>query len=327
MPRIIRHALYDKVSRLRELRQFCGDFELATGLRLSFVDDHGEHPAGRSGMPPLCRAVQSSQAGHRLCRLARSRLLAAAKHKPACVTCDAGLVETAVPVRVSGIVVGYLQIAGIASRDRHGRSETRRIERLLREAGVPGSRAVVERGRAATRVVSPPSLAAHLRILDMAARQVAMKMTAHLAAPTASLPRLVDRACKSIRRRALAEDLHLGDVARECGVSNSHLSRVFHHTTGLTFREYIARCRAEQAQQLLLTGNRPITQIAFDSGFRSLSQFNRVFKRVYGRSPRQTRDDPASTAPSAAWRGDTAQQGEMGRKPTKIQANHAIANV
>ena len=38
-----------------------------------------------------------------------------------------------------------------------------------------------------------------------------------------------------------------------------------------------------------MTTNEPITQIAYDCGFGSQSTFNRVFKELFGMSPRQLR--------------------------------------
>jgi AraC-like DNA-binding protein len=99
------------------------------------------------------------------------------------------------------------------------------------------------------------------------------------------------RPVKAIRKRALMLNLNLLSVARECGVSPSHLSRVFHHATGLTFREYMARFRVEHVRSMLHGTNRAISEIALDSGFQSLSQFNRVFRQVYGKSPRLVRTE------------------------------------
>lgn len=292
MPKIIRHALYHKVSQMKDLRQFRDDFQLTTGLKLEFVDDLGRSPS--IAIPPssLCAMLANCDAGRRMCQRTRSQLLASAKDHPACVACDAGLHEVAVPVRISGIVVGYLMFAGVASSD-YCERDLHRIEHLLNKAGIPSEMLKMldlKKRLSETQSGTPATLQAYLRILGIVAQQLALRMTAHLTHPSNSLPRLVGQACRVIQRRALAEDLHLEDVAHECGVSASHLSRVFHHAAGLTFREYIARWRAEHAQQLLLEGDLPVTQIAFESGFQSLSQFNRVFRAAYGKSPRQLRD-------------------------------------
>lgn len=287
MPKIIRRALYQKVAQIDDLRQFRDDFALATGLTVDFVDELDQCPQGLTPMSPLCQVIQGSESGRQFCGRTQQQLLAAAADQPACLTCDAGLHEAAVPVRVGGVVVGYLRFHGIASRQPDA-AGLHRIVHLLRKADVHAEEAQLRAGFGRTPTVSPPLLQAYLRLLGMAAQQLAQRMTAYLVNPAASMPRVVEQACRAVRRRALAENIRLPDIARECGVSPSHLSRVFHHATGLTFREYVARWRAEHALNLL-DGRESITRIAFDAGFQSLSQFNRVFRAVHGKSPRQVR--------------------------------------
>jgi AraC-like DNA-binding protein len=52
----------------------------------------------------------------------------------------------------------------------------------------------------------------------------------------------------------------------------------------------VARVRLEDARNRLLNPNLRISEIAYDVGFQSLTQFNRTFKRVLGQSPSEFRD-------------------------------------
>jgi AraC-like DNA-binding protein len=49
---------------------------------------------------------------------------------------------------------------------------------------------------------------------------------------------------------------------------------------------------AWKTRSRLLNPNRRISEIAYDVGFQSLTQFNRTFKRVFGQSPRDFRAHP-----------------------------------
>jgi AraC-like DNA-binding protein len=82
-----------------------------------------------------------------------------------------------------------------------------------------------------------------------------------------------------------AEELSLSKLAKAVNISSNHLSEKFKQVTGVNFVEYVARARFEKARHLLLDSNRRISEIAFAVGFQSLSQFNRVFKKLSGKSP------------------------------------------
>ena len=86
-----------------------------------------------------------------------------------------------------------------------------------------------------------------------------------------------------------AEKVSLSAVAAAVGASVFHFCKVFHKSTGLTFTDFLARVRAETARAQLLNPNRRISEIAYDVGFQSLTQFNRTFRRIYGQSPSQFR--------------------------------------
>lgn len=85
------------------------------------------------------------------------------------------------------------------------------------------------------------------------------------------------------------EELSLGKVARAANTSANYFSEKFKEATGTTFVEYVARTRFEKAATLLREGDLRVSEIAFATGFQSLSQFNRVFKKFSGKSPTEYR--------------------------------------
>ena len=86
-----------------------------------------------------------------------------------------------------------------------------------------------------------------------------------------------------------AEKLSLTKVAKAANISRNHLSEKFKQVTGTNFVEYVARARFERACELLRDVDLRISEIAFAVGFQSLSQFNRVFKKLEGKSPTEYR--------------------------------------
>jgi AraC-like DNA-binding protein len=86
-----------------------------------------------------------------------------------------------------------------------------------------------------------------------------------------------------------AEKVSLTHVADLLGMSATHLSEKFKEVTGMNFVEYVAQARFEKATTLLRNFDLRISEIAFAVGFQSLSQFNRVFKKLAGKSPTEYR--------------------------------------
>ena len=76
-------------------------------------------------------------------------------------------------------------------------------------------------------------------------------------------------------------------VARAVGLSEGHFCRRFRRATGLTLVEYVARARVNDAQHRLADPLRRITEVALDTGFGSLDQFERAFRRFTGQTPTQ----------------------------------------
>ena len=87
------------------------------------------------------------------------------------------------------------------------------------------------------------------------------------------------------------EELSLSKVAKAANISRNHLSERFKQVTGTNFVDYIARTRFEKACELLRDVDLRITEIAFAVGFQSLSQFNRVFRKLSGQSPTEFRSE------------------------------------
>ena len=89
--------------------------------------------------------------------------------------------------------------------------------------------------------------------------------------------------------RHFAEDLTLEDVAAVAGFSKFHFSRTFKQLSGTNFYEYLCHRRIKSSENLLMQPGLSISQIALQSGFSSVSTFNRTFKKMKGCTPTQYR--------------------------------------
>ena len=78
-------------------------------------------------------------------------------------------------------------------------------------------------------------------------------------------------------------------LARVSGVSEAHFSRSFKQAFGLPPHRYLLTRRVERAKALLRETDLPVTDIAFQAGWRSLGTFGRTFRDVTGESPSAVR--------------------------------------
>ncbi len=288
MPRIIRRALYQKLRELPELLEFQRDFELLSGMKLAFLNELGLGDDLLRDQLPLCAEMNASEAGRAMCARSRHALLANTGDHSSCMLCDAGLSEAAIPLNISGIKAGYFMFGGTTPQPPNQQT-IQKARHLLKKNGIPIDDLDLETWLSQTPVMPSVTLDAYKRIVHLAAKQIALKVTDQLVDPEVAMPPSVIKACGYIRSRALVDDINLAEVARHCCVSEGHLSRIFHHATGLTFREYLNQVRVERAKSLLLNSGKSVTEIAYESGFQSLSQFHRVFRKVYSSSPGEMR--------------------------------------
>ena len=85
----------------------------------------------------------------------------------------------------------------------------------------------------------------------------------------------------------LSTDLSLFDIAQQIGISQSHFSRLFKQSTGLSPWQYVIQRRVELAKQLLKKEELTIEKVSDRLGFASHSQFTIFFGKYTGISPKK----------------------------------------
>ena len=85
------------------------------------------------------------------------------------------------------------------------------------------------------------------------------------------------------------EPIDLRTIAGIANLAPHYFSELFHTQVGKTFQDYLVALRISLAGKLLRSTRMPVTEICFQSGMGSISQFDRAFKRQFGCSPRTYR--------------------------------------
>ena len=82
----------------------------------------------------------------------------------------------------------------------------------------------------------------------------------------------------------------LGSLSREAGLSRYHFLRTFERLVGVTPHQYLLRARLRDVAVRLVHESASVLDVALDSGFGDVSNFNRAFRREFGVSPREYRE-------------------------------------
>jgi len=77
----------------------------------------------------------------------------------------------------------------------------------------------------------------------------------------------------------------LSEAAAAVGVDYAYISKLFKKSIGVSYNQYVNYLRIQESKKLLMSTDKPITEIAFACGFFSLRVFNRKFSEVTGTTP------------------------------------------
>jgi AraC-like DNA-binding protein len=85
------------------------------------------------------------------------------------------------------------------------------------------------------------------------------------------------------------EPLTLKEISKSVNMSPSYLEQLFKMLNGFSVWDYVVSKRIEAAKKQLASTNLRILDVSLQSGFNSLTYFNRIFKRSLGMSPKEYR--------------------------------------
>ncbi|MGB0744399.1 MAG: PocR ligand-binding domain-containing protein [Opitutales bacterium] len=289
--------IVEKLSDSQLFKDYQRAFREATGLPLAIrpakAYKKALHRAGEEN--PFCSLLGQTNEGCANCLKMQKSLEEKAGLEPESLHCFAGLCDSAVPIRVGDELIAFLQTGQILLHQPNREEFTRTTKQLL-SWGAEVNLKALEEAYFQTKVFDPEQYDAMLRLLATFAEHLATisnsiepEVAEH---PSTKLragdPPLVGNAKRYIQDR-FQEKISLDEAARAVNASTRHFCKVFKEATGLTFTDYLTRVRVEKAKNLLQNPHLRVSEIAFETGFDSISQFNRSFKRITGLAPTQFR--------------------------------------
>jgi len=260
-------------------------FNQATSLPLAFRPHEIWQQAlhGKKHENPFCALMAKSSRSCAACLQVQQELVEGEPGESASAMCFAGLCDTAVPVNVGNSIVGFLQTGQVALRKPTEAGFTKVAQQLL-TWGVKVDLNELQDAYFHSKVLPKQQYEAMVRLLEIFAKHLSVMANQILVEQQNAEPPMITKA-KSYMGEHQAESISLEQIAKTLNVSTFYFCKMFKKATGLTFTDYLARTRVERAKNLLLNPNVRVSEVAYDCGFISLTHFNRVFKKVVGKSP------------------------------------------
>jgi AraC-like DNA-binding protein/ligand-binding sensor protein len=289
-------AIVGQLARSEIYRDYERAFRDATGLPLSLraVEAFDLPHQGEQNENPFCALMATTNQSCAACLQLQRKVEESAGLEPKTLKCFAGLCDSAVPIRVGEDLIAFLQTGQILLH-RPSRSEFSRLARQLVKWGVDTDLKQVEEAYFQTRVLTKAQYDSILRLLGIFAQHLASLSNQLIVQEEKSESPQIARARVFIAEHQ-EEDLSLNEVAKAVNMSAFYFCKMFKQATGLTFTDYLARIRVEKVKNMLLDPHKRISEVAFAAGFQSLSQFNRVFRKVAGEAPTTYRERIHKTA-------------------------------
>lgn len=283
-------SIADKLSNTQLFKDYEKAFSEATGLALAIRPAKAYESALKNsdGENPFCTLLARTNAGCANCLKMQAQLEQEAGLEPKSLHCFAGLCDSAVPIRVGDELIAFLQTGQILLHQPNQEEFTRTTKQLLAWGSQVNLKAL-EEAYFQTKVFDKGQYDAMLRLLSTFAEHLATISNSIETEASAIEPKLVSKAKRYIKDR-FSEKISLDEAAHAVNTSTRHFCKVFKEATGITFTDYLARVRVEKAKHLLQNPHLRVSEIAFETGFESISQFNRSFKRVTGQTPTKYRE-------------------------------------
>ena len=183
--------------------------------------------------------------------------------KPCVRTCYAGVREFVCPIKIRTKAVGYVAVGGYKGDNNNGIIDTALFDVAVKSENVP--------------------------------ENLLQTLIAPLCVMLENLLLTCEKAEESeynMMLQYLAENhttVTLSSFCKYFARSKSYVSHTFKKTFGLSFSAYCNELKLNDAKNLLLITDTPITDIAINTGFNDVSYFVRLFKERYGLSPLQFR--------------------------------------
>ncbi len=173
---------------------------------------------------------------------------------------------------------GFEKIAKLLSASSHG-------------LFFPNAKEIMERIETIPETSGVEKVTSLLSILQQLTSQNAIKLSSEYFNPMKSeeTEKRINKVCQHIQKNS-TRIIDLETIASLIHLSPSAFCKFFKRATGKTFSDYVNDIRIGNACHVLTESDKAIGEVAYETGFESLTYFNRVFLKKKGITPRGFRN-------------------------------------
>lgn len=267
-------------AKIEELMQ---SFYTLTGIRFVLFDaEFNEIAFYPQEKCDFCRLMNSAPKTRAKClRSDRCAFLrCSAEDTPIIYTCHAGLIEAVIPLHENEKIIGYLMFGQITNNpDKSALYD--RLDFWQTNCGL--APALLREGIADISCKTDKEIDAAANIMEACTSYIIYK---ELITPENS--KLI-HAAKTYIEEHLSEDIQIETLCAELQIGRTKLYKLFKEELDTGVSKYILKRRMHRAKKLLKTTALSVTEISQSVGFSDYNYFRRVFKSIYGCSPKSCR--------------------------------------
>jgi AraC-like DNA-binding protein/ligand-binding sensor protein len=278
---------YDQISKLSILRQFYYLLWRLIGVNIALVSPDLKRSlafGATESWSLFCVALRKmgGEKNCLACDAAHLQIVSDNK-QPLQYHCWAGLREFIAPIMLDGQILTFIQCGQVLDES-PTEQDWEIVSKKIAATGIDSS--LLREQFFQLRAIPSQTQQDLMALLELLGNYIAQAQYQVVQAEATQQSRLEERALSYIRNH-FTEPIGLDDVAEAACTSKRNLSRIFKSKSGLTVLEVIQQMRITEACRLLQNGDTTCAKAAFDCGFGTVQQFNRVFRKIKDCTPHE----------------------------------------
>lgn len=271
------HFTYNKEKLIELMR----DFHSLTKIKTAIYDNDFNYILGVPEKDSaFCTAVKSNEQGLNNCNLCTQNAIKEVRKKNSLYIykCHTGLIEAIAPIRINGVIVGYMMLGQIL--EKHNKSiNAEKIAAHVENYSISQAKEYIN----LLTNKSYSEIKAASKIMESCVCYLLMN---HVIKETHGS---IAFELNDYINENIGNHLTAGDLCKKFEISRNALYKISETYFGMPIAKYITKKRIEKATELISSGV-SVTDVADILGFCDYGYFGKTFKKITGYTPTQTKE-------------------------------------